>query len=117
MIESTNQKVQEFLEHTRLQDYNKYELVQAVRQKVFTSYPQAEERIQYGGILFKLDEDVSGVFVYQNHVSMEFSYGFKFNDPDGLLEGGGKYRRHLKLRALEDMEIKRVDYFVKQIKE
>jgi len=48
---------------------------------------------------------------------LEFSNGYLFDDPKSLLEGKGKYRRHLKLRSLDDIETKKVDYFMKQIKE
>jgi hypothetical protein len=55
--------------------------------------------------------------VYENHISFEFSYGYKFNNSENLLKGKGKYRRHLKLKSLDDIETKKVDFFVKQIKE
>ena len=36
------------------------------------------------------------------------------NDPNGLLEGKGKYRRHLKFKTLDDIQAKSLVYFVKQ---
>jgi len=114
-IESTNPKIQTFLDQTMLRDHTKYEVLDALRQKVFEQYPNVEERMMYGGIIFSLTEDFGGVFVYKNHVSLEFSYGYKLNDPDQLLEGGGKFRRHLKLKSLADIVTKKVDFFVKQI--
>jgi len=114
-IESVNPKVQEFLEQTKLRDHVKYEVLDTLRQKVFEQYPKVEERMMYGGIIFSLKEDFGGVFLYKNHVSFEFSYGYKLDDPELLLEGGGKFRRHLKLKSLEDIATKKVDFFVKQI--
>ena len=35
-------------------------------------------------------------------------------DPNKLLEGKGKYRRHLKIKCKEDIEHKDVAFFVKQ---
>ncbi|MBI9061865.1 MAG: DUF1801 domain-containing protein [Marinilabiliaceae bacterium] len=116
-IESVHPKVQEFLEQTKLRDHVKYEVLDTLRQKVFEQYPKVEERMMYGGIIFSLTEDFGGVFVYKNHVSFEFSYGYKLDDPEQLLEGGGKFRRHLKLKSLADIITKKVDFFVKQIKE
>ena len=37
------------------------------------------------------------------------------NDPKKLLEGTGKFRRHLKIRSLSDIKDKKVEFFVKQI--
>jgi hypothetical protein len=31
-------------------------------------------------------------------------YGADLPDPEGLLEGGGKLLRHVKIRSLEDLE-------------
>lgn len=116
MSKSNNPKVQEFLEQQMLGDHARYEVLDRLRRIVFEYYPKVEERMMYGGIIFSLKEDFGGVFVYKNHVSFEFSYGYKLNDPGQLLEGGGKYRRHVKIKSLADIETKKVDFFVMQIK-
>ncbi|MDX1700014.1 MAG: DUF1801 domain-containing protein, partial [Melioribacteraceae bacterium] len=73
-----------------------------------------EEKMMYGGIMFSLTEDYAGIFARKNHVSFEFGNGFKMNDPNKVLEGGGKYRRYLKLRSLTDIKDKEVEFFVEQ---
>ncbi len=35
-------------------------------------------------------------------------------EPGGLLEGNGKFRRHLKIRSFDDVEDKQVESFVRQ---
>lgn len=57
---------------------------------------------------------ISGVFAYENHITIEFSRGYLMKDPDAVLEGKGKYRRHLKIRIHEDIKNKDVAFFVKQ---
>jgi hypothetical protein len=47
-------------------------------------------------------------------VSLEFSQGASFDDPDGRLEGKGKGRRHLKLAKVEDAMGKDAERFLKQ---
>ena len=42
------------------------------------------------------------VNVFTAHVNVGFFQGAGLRDPDGLLEGGGKFMRHVKLRARED---------------
>lgn len=86
-----------------------------MRKMVFDTYPDTTEKFMYGGIIFSHgDEHFSGVFVRTNHISFEFSNGFKMKDPDNILEGGGKFRRHLKIRTYEDIQNKAVSFFVKQ---
>ncbi len=114
MMKSKDTKVQNFIDETMMLDNNKHQILQALRKITLENYPEAEERMMYGGIIFSLEEDFGGVFVYKNHLSYEFSNGFKFEDPEKLLEGNGKFRRHLKLKSMDDLEMKKVDFFVKQ---
>ena len=46
-----------------------------------------DEEVKYGGILFAAPVPFCGIFVYKQHVSVEFSHGAKIEDPYGLLEG------------------------------
>ena len=114
MKESANKRVQAFIDRLERTDPVKHQIIEAARKLVYNNYPKASERIMYGGILFCLEEDFGGVFAYKNHVSFEFSIGFKFTDPDHLLEGKGQFRRHLKMKSLQEVETKMLDFFVKQ---
>ncbi len=95
-MNSDNPQVQAFLDDIESHDSHKFELLHELRQQVFSIYPDVKERIMYGGIMFSLETDFGGLFVYKNHLSFEFSSGSKMSDPKQLLEGSGKYRRHLK---------------------
>ncbi len=114
MRKSNDIKTQAFIDNIKVIDHSKYQILIKLREIVFGHYPKVEEKIMYGGIIFSIKEDFGGVFAYQNHVSFEFSQGFKFEDTEKLLEGKGKYRRHLKFKSIEDVDTKKVDYFVKQ---
>ncbi|MCD4740306.1 DUF1801 domain-containing protein, partial [archaeon] len=46
--------------------------------------------------------------------SLEFDNGSEMQDPNTLLEGNGKYRRHLKINKLDDITGKKVSYYIKQ---
>ena len=79
--------------------------------------PYVNLRSMYGGIVFELEQDnpksrIGGVFAYANHVSLEFSHGASFGDPYDLLEGTGKFRRHIKLRALSDICDKQCHHYL-----
>lgn len=114
MNKPKDEKIQKFLEETRLLGEEKFTIVQKLREIIFSNIGKAEERMMYGGILFSLKEDFGGIFVYKKHVSLEFSNGFKMKDPKRLLEGKGKFRRHLKFETITDIKNKDVNYFVKQ---
>lgn len=115
MDKSKDEQVQKFLEDILMIDPVKFETLQKLRKIVFTNYPKTNERIMYGGIMFSLKNDFGGVFASKNHISFEFSFGVNMKDPHKILEGSGKLRRHLKIRAISDIEDKKVDFFVKQV--
>ena len=74
------------------------------------------EKFIYGGIGIYLKEKLlGGIWVYTKHISVIFSDGYKLNDPNKILEGGGKYRRHVKIREDEDIEKKQISYFIEQV--
>ncbi len=114
MKKSKDKQVQEFLNELKKSDSKKYQILQKLRSIVLIQYPQANEKIMYGGIMFSLEKDFCGLFVNKNHISFEFGNGYQFNDPQKLLEGNGKYRRHLKIKSPSDIESKKVAVFVKQ---
>jgi len=114
MKKSKDERVNTFLEETNILNGEQFNILQKLRGIVFKIYPKTKERMMYGGIMFSLDDDFGGIFVRKNHVSFEFGLGFKMNDHNNLLEGSGKFRRHLKIKALSDIQDKNVEYFVKQ---
>ncbi len=113
-MNSKNEKVQAFLEELEAIDNEKYIILERLREIVFDCYSETDERIMYGGIMFSLNEDFGGLFVRKNHISFEFGKGFLMDDPNKNLEGKGKYRRHLKIRSIDDIDKKDVASFVKQ---
>ena len=81
--------------------------------------PDALAVEKYGGIVVErvpgqANTMACGYFVYAHHVSLEFSKGAQLHDPNGILEGSGKQRRHLKLRALEDIAARHCRDFLTQ---
>jgi hypothetical protein len=117
MEKSQDAAVNEFLRDMAQLNAEKHDILQKLREIVFETCPDASERMIYGGIMFTRAGDFGGIFASRNHVSFEFTNGFEFSDPDGLLEGKGKYRRHLKIRTLTDIEDKQVRGFVVQATE
>ena len=109
------QTVQEFLDALVLLDSEKHDIVMQLRDKVKQLDPSVKERMMYGGIMLSLTKDLGGIFVYKNHVSFEFGLGYNFKDPDHLLQGKGKFRRHLKIKDVNDKSFIKVEFYIKQM--
>ncbi len=115
MKKSKDEKVRKFLEEIMMFNDEQFNILQKLREIVFKIHPKTNERMMYGGIMFALEEDFGGIFVRKNHISFEFGNGFSMKDPDQLLEGAGKFRRHLKIKSFSDINDKNVEFFVRQI--
>ena len=90
-----------------------HDMVLRVRSLFLEACPGLTEAVKYGGIVFlKNGGLIGGVFAYKEHVSVEFSQGSSFPDPDSMLEGKGKYRRHIKLHDLDDIEARNLAGFI-----
>lgn len=81
--------------------------------------PDAGRRSMYGGIVFEVEAGnpktmVCGHFIYKNHVSLEFTKGNELRDLEHVLEGKGKYRRHIKLTNQSDIRAKSVRSMIEQ---
>jgi hypothetical protein len=115
MGHSKNEKVQIFLNELQTVDGNMHDVIAEMRKIIFKIYPQVQEKMMYGGIIFSVDTDFfCGLFTYTKHASLEFSNGYLMEDASGHLEGKGKFRRHLKILKTEDIKIKDVEEFVKK---
>lgn len=104
--------IEALLEDIRFLSEERYTTVQAVRALVRQTIQPLAEEVKYGGILFASTVQFGGVFAYKEHVSVEFSHGAAIADAQGLLEGGGKLRRHLKLHCPDDVTTKNLSEYL-----
>lgn len=95
------------------------EIVDGLQKLIISLAPDANLRSMYGGIVIELETDnpksrVGGYYAYANHESLELAQGAELSDPDGVLEGSGQFRRHVKLRRVEDIAVKNCRGFLEQ---
>ena len=110
-------KVERYLCELELVDLEKFETLQLIRNEVKRIYPNIDERMMYGGIMFSIvNEDLGGVFVRKNHISVEFTSGNIMDDPNKKLEGNGKFRRHVKIKDKSEIVAKELTFFIKQMR-
>lgn len=88
----------------------KLHIVDQLKELVIKLVPDANMREMYGGLVIELETDVpksrvGGIYVYPDYVSLELAKGISFDDPNDVLEGSGKLRRHVKLRNLGDLDV------------
>ncbi len=113
MSNTENTKISRFLEDIQFQSVEKFEILESIRSIFKAANPKLEEDIKYGGLVFNLSGTLlGGIFVYAQHVSIEFSFGAELADPNNVLEGKGKYRRHIKIRNIEDISDKQATVFI-----
>lgn len=111
----SNTKVNEFLRETQANFSDSFETVDAIRTLFFKENNQLTDDIKYGGIVFyDADKLIGGIYLYKEHISIEFSQGTSFSDPSNLLEGKGKLRRHLKIQRFDDIQTKNAYFFIKR---
>ena len=107
-------KVAQLLHDWALVDADRLAVVEAARTLIDSLLPAATERVMYGGLMFATKADFCGIFAYQKHVSVEFGRGCDLADAACVLEGAGKFRRHIKLFTIHDIEGKSLAQYIVQ---
>ena len=80
-------------------------VIRALRKFVKRVAPQLEESVKWGnGCWVREKAPVAYVFSAKDHVQFGFFRGSALKDPKGLLQGEGKYVRHLKLTKRSDLD-------------
>ena len=73
-------------------------IIRSLRKMILAIAPDYEEKVMYGGIIYSEPGRMfCGLFLRKKHVSVEFDLGHLLKDKNKLLEGSGKFRRHLKI--------------------
>ena len=115
MINKLDEKIANFLNQIEHDNTEKYDLLQQLRAFVFHAFTNVTETFKYGGIMLSLNKEFGGLFVYEKHISFEFTFGYQLLT-ELPLEGKGKYRRHLKFREVSDINEEGLKGLFEQIK-
>lgn len=80
-------------------------IIRALRRFVKRVAPDLQEAVKWGnGCWVNEEGPVSYVYSAEDHVQFGFVYGSALKDPKKLLQGEGKYVRHIKLRKTSDLD-------------
>jgi len=108
----TSDRIEMLLQDIRYLSEERYAICQRLRELALACDPDVAEDVKYGGIVFSAGAPFCGLFSYTRHVALELSDGARLPDPHRVLEGGGKHRRHIKLRAIADVASKHVHEYI-----
>lgn len=86
-------------------------LANELKNFIRSTIPECKRINKYGGVLFTIKPEEKegqfcGVFIYQQHVQISFSLGALINDPENVLKGSGKFRRHINFSLNSDIDFK-----------
>ena len=110
-----NNEVERFIGDLELVSSLKSQIVNQIRAYFQAAETDIEERIIYGGVGFFIEgKHFGGAYPNKHHVNLAFSRGVEFADPDALLQGKGKFRRHLQLFTVEELAQKDAQNFIQQ---
>jgi hypothetical protein len=107
LYESSQRKKAKKSKYVRVDNPELRKVVLGLRSFVKGTVPGTKETVNAWGIpTFEAKSPFCFYMVGKNHVTFGFHCGTSLEDPQGLLEGTGKNIRHVKLRAVEDLERK-----------
>ncbi len=102
-----------------MNDTQKKIIVKTLDQIIKRAVPKASTVSKYGGVLYTLKPDEKegqfcGVFCYTRHVQLAISNIPKLKDPDGVLQGTGKTRRHINFHSPDEIDSQVIIALLKQ---
>ena len=89
-------------------------VAEAIRKLVFEADPDLSEAIKWGNPTYEKQGRVCYLATTKNYVSLGFFNGAGLTDPHGRIEGTGKKMRHVKVRALSDIDQQRFASWVRE---
>ncbi len=102
-----------------MNDQEKEILIRELNATILKAVPKASVVGKYGGTLYTLKPDEKesqfcGLFPYKDHVQLAFSQGTLLKDPSSLLQGAGKFRRHINFLKMTDIDIPALNRLLKE---
>jgi hypothetical protein len=76
--------------------------------------PEAKESVSYGMPTYKVKRIVAYILPTKKDVTFSFTYGAKFEDKYGFLQGNAKFARFLKFKKPGDVDREVVSYYLRQ---
>lgn len=88
-------------------------ILETLRQLINDTVPDTNEALKWGMPVFSKSKSFSYLKSNKHHVTMGFYQIDRISDPRGLLEGTGKTMRHLKIKAVDDINAEIIAQWLK----
>ena len=89
-------------------------ICEALRSIILEADGSLRETIKWSHPAYLRNGDVMYLAATDAHVRLGFFQGAGLTDPDGRIEGMGKRLRHVKIRALEDIDRAQIEAWVRE---
>ena len=86
---------------------------------ILHTIPHCSSIKKYGGTVYTVKPEAKegqfvGLFVQAKTVQLSFSRGATLKDPQGLLQGSGKLRRHINLTTVDDVDRTQLTHLIQE---
>jgi hypothetical protein len=82
------------------------EICQRLRDMIATKFPALKEQFKWSRPVYSSKSvDVCYMVANRSDVNFGFDFGTKLHDAQGLLEGTGINKRHLKFKSVEELDL------------
>jgi len=102
-----------------LTEQEKRVITEVLHAAILKAVPKSTTSEKYGGVLYTVkpnekEGQFCGIFTYKNHVQLSFANGTQLKDPANILEGSGKFRRHINFTSADEIDNKTIAALLKQ---
>ena len=99
----------DFLKHLKFKEQSLIDLYLDLREFILEIHPQSNELLYHTHALtslYSVSEKMADGFcmipIYSNHFNLGFNKGTVIKDPEKLLQGTGKWIRHIPIKTIDD---------------
>jgi hypothetical protein len=90
------------------------QIAETLRGIVLDTDPELRESIKWANPVYEKRGKICYLSATERYVSLGFFSGASLTDPKGWIEGTGKKMRHVKFRAMEDIDPEQLAWWVRQ---
>ena len=109
-------KYESFADWKKDQSAKNKRLIGALQRLIKATAPHLTTTVKWGQGCF-VDGDAPKIYIHteDDHVQLGFYAGASLDDPEDLLNGSGKYVRHVKVCTAKDIQPKAFAALIKQV--
>ena len=90
------------------------QICNALRHIILSAEPDLRESIKWGNPVYERTGKVFYLSATDSYATLGFFNGASLTDPNGRIEGTGKKMRHVKVKAMEDIDFQQLDSWVRE---